>query len=541
MKKGRVLIVDNDEGVANAWKQRLEVEGYLVLTAASPSEAKELMQTKRVHLAVIDLRLVDHPDPNDISGLMLANELDPLIVKVILTEFPGIETMKKALGPRLDGLTLAFDYISKKDDSPSKLVQTIKVAFEKRIRINFGLKARLTDKHPSAGTLIFLEAEKAFEHLLEEIRDKSIGDIKKKEASEELYEVFAKLFYLFDEITISPISTKRGYSKAAVVLVKPSSKEKGAGATVIVKFGTRRIIAVEAQNYAEYAKPFLQFRTTAVGDPAYTKSFGGMIYTLVGTNAEDIQDFMDCYSENEHLAVKALGHLVKRTCKLWYENKSRIQELSLSRLYKEQIELSSYEELERAFKDVFPEYDGKLTIELPGLEKSIINPVIWLKHRKFPIRSYLCITHGDLNGKNILVDENGYPWVIDFFRTGWGHVLRDFVELEADIKFNCLESSDMEALYEFESSLTSPKKFDDSYKFGNKKNIDELAKAFNVIRELRTLAHSVVEPRNDITEYYVGLLYHTINKIKYQNITKERKKHALLSASLICEKLEKWK
>lgn len=540
MKKGRILLVDNDVDVVKSWKRRLELEGYLVLTAASRNEAKELVQTKRVHLAVIDMRLQPHGDQKDTSGLLLANELDPLIVKVILTGFPDTETMSEAMGPQLDGLPRAFNYISK-NDPPSKLVETVKVAFAKIVRINFGLKARLTDKHPSTGTLTYLEDEKAFEYLLKEIRDRSIGDIRKEEASEELSEVFAKLFYSSDEITMSPISTKRGYSKAAVFLVKPSSKKKGAGATVIVKFGTRRIIAVEARNYAEYAKPFLQFRTTAVGDPAYTKSFGGMIYTLVGTNTEDIRDFMDCYSENEHLAVKALGHLVKRTCKLWYENKSRIQELSLSRLYKEQIELSSYEELERAFKDVFPEYDGKLTIELPGLEKSIINPVIWLKHRKFPIRSYLCITHGDLNGKNILVDENGYPWVIDFFRTGWGHVLRDFVELEADIKFNCLESSDMEALYEFESSLTSPKKFDDSYKFENKRNIDELAKAFNVIRELRTLAHSVVEPGNDITEYYVGLLYHTINKIKYQNITKERKKHALLSASLICEKLEKWK
>jgi len=70
----------------------------------------------------------------------------------------------------------------------------------------------------------------------------------------------------------------------------------------------------------------------------------------------------------------------------------------------------------------------------------------------------LSITHGDLNGKNILVDENGHPWLIDFFRTGPEHVLRDFVELEADIKFNYLESGDMEALYEFESSLASPKK-----------------------------------------------------------------------------------
>ena len=538
MKKGRILVVDNDVDVREIWKKRLEVEGYLVFTAASPNEAKELMQTNRVHLAIIDLKLIDHSDLNDISGIELAKELDPLIVKIILTGYPNMETMKRALGPRLDGKVLAFNYIAK--DGPSELLQAIKLAFDTQIKINFDLEVKLTEKRPS-GTLTYLEGGKVFKYLMDEVRDKSVGDSQKKEVSEELSEVFAKLFYSLDKITISPISTKRGYSGTGVVLVEPSSKEEGTVASVIVKFGKRKVIALEAENYDKYVKPFLRLRATEVGNPVYTKNFGGMIYSLVGTNIADIRDFRDYYNEDEKLITTSLRYLFKETCQLWYENKGKAQNLNLAELYRGQLGLFPHKKLEKALRDVFPEYDKKFTIEFPGLGESFINPVVWLKHREFPLRSYLSITHGDLNGKNILVDENSHPWLIDFFRTGPGHVLRDFVELEAEIKFDYLETSNIEALYEFESSLVSPKKFDDSCEFKNKKSIDELGKAINVIRELRTLAHSIVEPRNDMREYYIGLLYHTINIVRYPNIRKERKRHALLSASLLSQKLERWK
>lgn len=538
MKKGRVLIVDNDVDVLELWRQRIEAEGYLVFAVTSPGEAKELIETSRVHLAIIDMKLIDHSDPNDISGIELAKELDPLIVKIILTGYPDMETMKTALGPQSSRKALAFSYVAK--DGPTELLQAIKLAFDTEIKINFDLEVELTEKRPS-GTLTYLHGKKAFEYLIDEVRDKSIRDIEKKEASEELDEVFEKLFYSFDQITISPISIKRGYSRTGVVLVEPSHKQEGTAASVIVKFGTRKAIGVEARNYDKYVKPYLRLRATEVGDPLYTQNFGGIIYTLVGTDLEDIRNFTDYYDEDESLVAKTLRYLFKETCRLWCENKGRAQKLNLAELYRTQVGLFPYKKLEKALKDVFPEYDKKFTIEFPTVKGSFINPVVWLKSREFPIRSYLCITHGDLNGKNILVDENGHPWLIDFFRTGRGHVLRDFVELEADIKFNYLQTSDLEALYEFESSLTSLKKFDDLYEFENKKNIDELAKAFNIIRELRTLAHSVVEPSNDMRAYYIGLVYHTTNMIRYPNIRKERKRHALLSASLISQKLEKWK
>lgn len=43
--------------------------------------------------------------------------------------------------------------------------------------------------------------------------------------------------------------------------------------------------------------------------------------------------------------------------------------------------------------------------------------------------------HGDLNGANIILDRHRNVWLIDFFHTHRGHVLRDFVKLENDLLY----------------------------------------------------------------------------------------------------------
>jgi hypothetical protein len=58
--------------------------------------------------------------------------------------------------------------------------------------------------------------------------------------------------------------------------------------------------------------------------------------------------------------------------------------------------------------------------------------LVLLEGELFPAPTYRSITHGDLNGGNIFVDKGGRPWLIDFFKSGWGPVLRDLAELEGE-------------------------------------------------------------------------------------------------------------
>jgi len=49
--------------------------------------------------------------------------------------------------------------------------------------------------------------------------------------------------------------------------------------------------------------------------------------------------------------------------------------------------------------------------------------------------SYYSVVHGDLNGANIIVDAHENIWLIDFFHTGKGHVLKDLIKLENDLLY----------------------------------------------------------------------------------------------------------
>ncbi|PWK49873.1 isochorismatase family protein [Pleionea mediterranea] len=80
------------------------------------------------------------------------------------------------------------------------------------------------------------------------------------------------------------------------------------------------------------------------------------------------------------------------------------------------------------------------TLNLPGqvqaynLYKFYKNDLSKLQDRfqKDYLFSYV---HGDLNGANVIIDENDNTWVIDFFHTHHGHLLKDFIKFENDLCF----------------------------------------------------------------------------------------------------------
>jgi hypothetical protein len=153
---------------------------------------------------------------------------------------------------------------------------------------------------------------------------------------------------------------------------------------------------------------------------------------------------------------------------------------------------------------------------------------------------YTATSHGDLNGDNFFVDQDNHTWMIDFFRTGNGHILRDFVALESVIKFQLLEEENLKGLYELEKAIITPNSFADKLAPPDIPMSDAIAKAFTCIEHLRELAGKVVQPGQDIHEYYAGLFYHTLNLLRYYHLLqlKRRKHYILLSAAMLCSRLE---
>ena len=133
-----ILFVDNNSDFLQTWREFLENEGYVIIPALDPIEARNILDRRQVDLAVIDVRLINDDDEKDVSGLNLAKRVAPEIPKIMLTRFPTYSAVREALGPQLEGLPPAVDFIAKQD-GPQTLLTALRKAFKLDNRFFQGL------------------------------------------------------------------------------------------------------------------------------------------------------------------------------------------------------------------------------------------------------------------------------------------------------------------------------------------------------------------------------------------------------------------
>jgi two-component system, OmpR family, alkaline phosphatase synthesis response regulator PhoP len=100
----RILVVEDERNVAETLVERLRQEGYQVFHAASVAQARLLLSSERVHLALLDVGL---PDGNGFELAIEVRALAPQAAIVFLTAHGNPED-------RVRGLELgADDYLTK--------------------------------------------------------------------------------------------------------------------------------------------------------------------------------------------------------------------------------------------------------------------------------------------------------------------------------------------------------------------------------------------------------------------------------------------
>jgi hypothetical protein len=178
-------------------------------------------------------------------------------------------------------------------------------------------------------------------------------------------------------------------------------------------------------------------------------------------------------------------------------------------------------------------------------QKTFFNPFYTLNTLQQQIYStYTSTTHGDFNQCNILVDQTGYPWLIDFQSAGPSHILRDVATLDTVIRLQLLTSEQATlderlALEEALCSITNFNQLEQLKKCYSPAN-PELAKVWETTIHLRTIAHWLVEmkPSNEMDEYHAALLYVTMNTLSFSSLAREQYEHALISACLLIDILK---
>jgi hypothetical protein len=277
----------------------------------------------------------------------------------------------------------------------------------------------------------------------------------------------------------------------------------------------------------------------------YTNHLGGIKYTFMESQNKRYREFDDFFFETAPEPIlKSLDHLFFKSCTLWYAQSHPPRINNIQDMYYTALSLSPNLMAERMSK-VVPGFEpAQESLVFPGTGETVLNPLCWMtKNRErfvMPVRQ--SITHGDLTGRNIMVDEDNKCWLIDFFRTYPSHILRDFMILETDIKYRLMPNTSLEKFLALETRLLGQKLSGKNISVPDTFPI-EMGKTLRVIQGLHSFAALICQAHNGDElfrkEFLLSLLMVTMNVVRLKHILPERKLHALYSAVLICKELEK--
>jgi hypothetical protein len=320
-------------------------------------------------------------------------------------------------------------------------------------------------------------------------------------------------------------------------------------APTVVKLGLRPEIALEAEQY-ELIHPYVGgHRLARLERTAASRQVGGLVYTLVGSQHGKPIGTLDALLRTQNdtqAAIQLLEAFFERT---FADLHSALgwELLSLNPHYAEALHLTPAKlaeavcELQPALLDSpFISFDEYLE-EGSRHQRAYLNPLRWaMSEGGFvldePQVRPVTICHGDLHSRNILVDDEGQCWLVDFARVAQGHALRDFAELESDLKFQVMPDADLGLLAEMEETLVQPTTWQESPPALPPDH--PLAHWQQLISALRRTAAKQLALDGDMRDYAVALFWHTLNMVRLRQVAPVRKWHALLAAAMLAERLD---
>lgn len=528
----RILLIEDQAQFYTPITRWLQDESYHVTHAASYFEAKTAVHTAHFHLAIVDLNL-DNDDPDNEGGFELLQEiqemgLDRYMPCVMLTAHG---TMRRTLRAFQDLRVAKF--IPKETRFRRELLTAVEELFDHEIKINFDLD------YDEPSTQIMAQIAHDINWSMTVKPDIDLLTM-------QVLDLFGSLFV--DAVKVEVSKLIPGLTGAAVIRVQPTWSY-GKGTPFVVKIGREEKVRTESERYEEYVKNYLPPNTIAqVKDVAYTRHIGGLLYTFTENDMVPLKEFDEFYATQDvDTIISSLKNLFETTCLHWYEHsRSELETHDLAQLYFDAFRITKSQLIQRIHV-ILPNFDPTAkTFHFEQNNIECLNPINWLEscrdECKLPI--FHSITHGDLTGRNIMVDQTDKCWLIDFYRTHNSHIMRDFVIMETDLKYRLMPKLSASEFFAFEKALLAPNNSSINLGSGNLLK-SEVHKAFALIVALRSFAiqfgseHEFDAPASSRREQLISLLMATLNVVRLRHIPEDRKLQAMLSAALICTELDR--
>src|SRR5215470_9986938 len=167
----------------------------------------------------------------------------------------------------------------------------------------------------------------------------------------------------------------------------------------------------------------------------------------------------------------------------------------------------------------------------------------FLAHHRLPAGDYHYVAHvhGDLNAANILVDAHHNVWVIDFFHTGPGHVLKDLAKFENDLLYLLTPIEDASQLLEALAITRALRSVTDlrAELPGCPSDVrsPQFVRAWEVLRVLRRIGGRLCHEDRDPLQLQVALLRYAVHTLSFPEASPLQKQSALAAACTLADQI----
>lgn len=357
------------------------------------------------------------------------------------------------------------------------------------------------------------------------------------------------LLYLFRDCKEAEFKTLDGGFSGNVVLKSKSTDHLGhLQVPCVVKIGERDLIAKERTAF-ERIQEVLGNNAPSIVDFCELENRGAIKYRYAAMLDGNVRTFQKVYASMTD--GTGLDRIIDT---VFGEQLGRLFEAAST----EKLNLLEYYDFQPKYaKSVRSRVESLLGVPQTGQEIEIVpgyslpNPCIFYEKDLLELKEYNAITHntsyvhGDLNGANIIVDGQDNVWMIDFFHTHRGHIIRDLLKLENDVLFIfCKIESEAEwkeaiQLTDFlhnQEDLGIELKLEPPTFINNEK----LRKAYRVIAKLRSYYPRLVKLDRDPYQMHVGALRYAMHTLSFDESNEWQRKWALYVGSKLITKIKEF-
>ncbi|EPG64800.1 cyclin-dependent kinase inhibitor 3 [Leptospira wolffii serovar Khorat str. Khorat-H2] len=356
------------------------------------------------------------------------------------------------------------------------------------------------------------------------------------------------LYYLFRDCrSVSFHCLDGGFSGNVVLRAKSVDPLGHSQVPTVIKIGERDPIAQERTAF-ERIEEVLGNNAPRIVDFAEIGSRGGIKYRYAAMLDGNTRVFQDMYEggEEEKECFAVLDTVYKKQLGRLYDA-AEPEKLDLLQYYDFRTKYAPG--VRRRVEELIGKSADGNRVEL-SFGKAVYNVCEFYENDLLHLKEYGSIpryvsyVHGDLNGRNIIIDAQKNVWLIDFFHTHRGHVLKDLIKLENDLLyiFTKIEDAELEEAFALTDLILSqqdlgiPPKPEEEIRFVSEK----IRRAYRMVCKLRSFYPSLIRLDRDPYQLHVSLLRYAMHTLSFDESSRVQKIWALYTGGICAEKVKEF-